>query len=227
MRDDLRIVDDNGRINERIVARETKKDYLAKVESARRKIPATFCSPEVKRLFLRFFDSMQLHTHFISIIARTRLPSEAVQKVEEGVKDKLEKLTSEVNEAIDGAAALFKAHGITSQAEYDAQPLRMEVRVISALGRRYLELMLKVDQLMPMLETLAIDEVITQNEIDLRKALFKRRLKSVAHSTRTLAAGIRRRMNALADQPAEPSSGVAPKVPTAQPSDAPASGSGA
>ena len=47
---------DDGQINQRLLAREAKTDYLARIESVRRLIPATFSRPEVKRLFLRFFD---------------------------------------------------------------------------------------------------------------------------------------------------------------------------
>lgn len=202
---------DDGRINQRILAREAKRDFLAQVESARRKLPTTFYSPEVKRLFLRCFDSMQLNAHFISVIARIRLAAEMVEKVEASIREQIEKQTAEVNKAIDGAEALFKANGITSLAEYDAPPLAIDVRVISALGRRYLELICKVDQLMPMLETLAIDEVITQQELDVRKAMYKRTIKRVVNTTRALAGGLRRRMNAL-DRPQNSSEEVSGQI---------------
>jgi hypothetical protein len=106
-------------------------------------------------------------------------------------------MTTEINRAIDGAEALFKGHGITTLAVYDAKPMVLEVRVISGLGRRYLEMIGKVDQLMPMLETLAIDDVITQRDLDLQKALFKKMIKTVANGARVFAGGLRRRMNAM------------------------------
>ena len=56
-------------------------------------------------------------------------------------------------------------------ATYATEPLAIEVKVISSFGRRYLELMTKVDRLMPMLETLAIDDVIEVSRLDLQKAL--------------------------------------------------------
>jgi hypothetical protein len=55
----------------------------------------------------------------------------------------------------------------------------------------------KVDQLMPMLETLVIDNVITQRDLDLQKALFKKMIKTVASEARVFAGGLRRRMNAM------------------------------
>src|SRR5438105_13359699 len=73
---------DNGRLNERILAREAKQDYLARVEAPRKRVPTMLTSPEAKRLFARFFDSMQLHTNFVSNIARSRLRNEDVEQVE-------------------------------------------------------------------------------------------------------------------------------------------------
>jgi hypothetical protein len=71
--------------------------------------------------------------------------------------------------------------------------------VISPFGRRYLELMTKVDQMMPMLETLAIDDVIEVAQLDLQKALAKKSVRQVAGAARNFATGLRQRMNAIAE----------------------------
>ncbi|WP_136415984.1 AcaB family transcriptional regulator [Herbaspirillum sp. ST 5-3] len=193
---DAIIQSDQGGINAKILAKEVKADFR-RVEAASRKIPTSFCSPEVKRLFVRCFNSMQLNTHFISVMARTKLPHEMVEKVEAGLQHQLEKLTADVDKAIDSAAALCTAHGITSLASYDTAPLALEVKVISKFGRRYLELLSKVDQLMPMLETLAIDDVITLRELDRHKAQFKRAVRQVAGTARNFKSGLQRRMNSV------------------------------
>jgi hypothetical protein len=80
---------DDGRINERILRKEATKDHLTKVESASKKIATGFRSPEIKRLFLRYFDSMQLNVHFISRITRTKLPHEVIEQVEEQLAGQL------------------------------------------------------------------------------------------------------------------------------------------
>jgi hypothetical protein len=198
MKSDTTIKLDQGGINARIIAKEAKADFR-RMESASRKIPTAFGSPEVKRLYVRFFNSMQLNTHFISVMARSKLPQEAVEKIEDGLQEQIDKLTGKVNRAIDGAEVLFKANGITSVATYDAEPLALEVKVISKFGRRYLELMTKVDQLMPMLETLAIDEVIALRELEMRKSQFKRMIRQVAGAARNFKIGIQRRMNDAVD----------------------------
>src|SRR5262249_16418576 len=117
-------------------------------------------------------------------------------------KAQLEKLHAEVNEAINSAEALCKVHGITRLATYDTEPLAIEAKVISPFGRRYLELMTKVDQLMPILETLAIDEVIEVAQLDLQKGMAKKSVRRVAGAARNFLAGLRKRMNAIAEEDA-------------------------
>ncbi len=101
---------DQGGINARLLAKEAKVDFR-RVESASRKIQATFHSPEGKRLFVRYLNSMQLNKYLISVIGRTKLLHSVIEQVEGAQKAQLENLHAEVNEAIDAAEALCKVHG--------------------------------------------------------------------------------------------------------------------
>ena len=195
---DVTIRLDEGEVNERIIAKEAKVDFR-RVEAASRKMPATLRSPEVKRIYARYFNFMQLHMHVISVFGRAKLRHEVVEKVESAIREQLERANAEVNQAIDSAEALCKLHGVTRLATYDTEPLAIEVRVISPFGRRYLELMTKTDQLMPILETLAIDEVIGVAQLDLQKALAKKSLRQIAGAVRNFVGGLRRRMNGASD----------------------------
>lgn len=186
---------DQGGVNERILAREAKVDYR-RVEAASVKMPVCFTSAEGKRLFVRMFATLQLNAHFISVIARTRLDPEDVGRVETALRERLDAVSAALDRAIDGAEALFKAHGITRVATYDTRALEIEVGVLSSSGRRYLELLGKLDQLMPLLQTLEIHEVITTREVDKQRALVKRQVRGVATAARNFASGLRRRMNA-------------------------------
>lgn len=195
---DIQIVKwDQGAVNDRILAREVKVDFR-RVEAASVKVVTHFTSAEAKRLFARFFSTLQLNGHFISVIARTKLRHEDVERVEAVLRERLEAVADELNKAIDGAEALFKSHGITSIATYDTRPLEIEVGLISSNGRRYFELLNKLDQLMPLLQTLEIHEVITARDADIQRAGFKRMIRGVAGMARNLASGLRRRMNDLA-----------------------------
>lgn len=193
---------DQGAVNERILAREVKADFR-RIEAASVKVMTHFTSAEAKRLFVRCFSTLQLNGHFISVIARSKLRHEDIEKVEAALRDKLEAATLDINRAIDGTEALFKRHGITRFATYDTRPLEIEVGIISSIGRRYFELLNKLDQVMPLVQTLEIHEVITPREADIQRALFKKAVRSVAGSARNLAGGLRRRMNELAIREAE------------------------
>lgn len=194
---DIQIVKiDEGGVNARILAKETKADFR-RVEAAGVKMPARFTSAEGKRFFVRLFSTLQLNAHFISVIARTRLDHDDIAKIEETIRGQLDAINDQLNQSIDGAEALFKTHGITSVATYDTVPLAVEVSVMSSTGRRFLEVLGKLDQLMPLLQTLEIHEVLSAKEVDAERAAIKRRVREVANGARSLAAGLRRRMNAM------------------------------
>lgn len=193
---------DQGAVNDRILAKEVKADFR-RVEAASVKMMTHFTSAEAKRLFVRFFSTLQLNAHFISVIARTKLKHEDIERVEAALRQRLEAVTDDLNKAIDGAEALFKSNGITSFATYDTKPLELEVGIISSSGRRYFEVLAKFDQLMPLLQTLEIHEVITPRDADIQRAGIKRAIRSIAGSARNLATGLRRRMNEFSVKEAE------------------------
>lgn len=187
---------DQGGANARILAREAKVDFR-RVEAASLKIATRFSSAEGKRMFVRAFNTLQLNMHFISVIARTRLDHEDIGRIEAGLRGRIDAATASLNEAIDGAEALFKAHGITSLASYDTVPLDVDVRVLSSISRRFLEVLVKLDQLMPLLQTLEIHEVVSAQAVDTQRAGLKRQVRDIANGARSFATGLRRRMNAL------------------------------
>lgn len=200
---DIEIVKmDQGGANARILAKGAKADFR-RVEAASLKMPSRFTSADGKRYFVRLFNTLQLNTHFISVIARTRLDHDDIAQVETAIRAQLETVTENLNKAIDGAEALFKVNGITSAATYDTVPLDVEVGVLSSSGRRYLEVLGKLDQLMPLLQTLEIHEVISAHQVDIQRAALKRQVREVANGARNFAMGLRRRMNALGSRDGE------------------------
>ena len=196
---------DEGGVNARIVAKEAKTDFR-RIEAASLKMPARFTSAEGKRFFVRLFNTLQLNAHFISVIARTRLDHDDIAKVETAIRTQIEAVTENLNKAIDGAEALFKANGIGGAATYDTVPLDVQVGVLSSTGRRFLEVLGKLDQLMPLLQTLEIHEVISTQAVDIQRAGLKRQVRDVANGTRNFAMGLRRRMNAMGGRDGEDAS---------------------
>lgn len=199
MSDIQMIKTDQGGVNARILSREAKVDFR-RVEAASVKMAVCFSSAEGKRFYVRLFGTLQLNTHFISVIARTRIEHEDVVRIETAIRAQLDAVNDRLNQAIDGAEALFKAHGITSAATYDTVPLTVEASVLSSTGRRFLEVLCKLDQLMPLLQTLEIHEVISTPQVDSQRAGLKREIRAVANGARNFATGLRRRMNAMGDR---------------------------
>jgi hypothetical protein len=160
---------------------------------------------------VRMFNTLQLNMHFISVIARTRLDHEDIGMIETALRGRIDAATASLNEAIDGAEALFKAHGITSLASYDTVPLDVDVRVLSSISRRFLEVLVKLDQLMPLLQTLEIHEVVSAQAVDTQRAGLKRQVRDIANGARSFATGLRRRMNALDARATSPDDAEGPE----------------
>lgn len=201
------IHDDHGETNVRLLAREVKADFR-RVESASRKIRTILQSPEGKRLFLRFFNSSSLNMHFISVIAPISLPANEVEAVVRKLEGLVEKGATVLNEALVHAEQLCHRNGILDLATYDIAPLVVDARVHSKLGRHYLELICKLDQLMQILETLVIDEVIPDAEMTARKIKAKRAVRSVGSAIRLARFTLHKRINAMPSK-------VSPSLPGA------------
>jgi hypothetical protein len=165
---------DSGEANRRILAKDEYRADFRRVEAASLKRRTRLASADGKRIFARCFYSFQASVYFVSALGRTKLPHEYVEQIEQAVRNKLEEGTKEINQAIDGAELLFKNHSIEIAATYDTVALEVEVGITSALGRRYFELIHKLDQLMPLLQTLEIEEVLTEKQVEQQRSRFKR-----------------------------------------------------
>ena len=186
---------DTGQANRRILSRDEHRADFRRVEAASLKRKTHLASAEGKRVFARCFYSFQASMYFISTLGRTRLPLDQVEQIELAIRTRLEEATKELNRAIDGADLLFKNHNIETAATYDTVPMEVEVGITSALGRRYFELIHKLDQAMPLLQTLEIEEVIDEKQVERQRSRFKRILMALSSTARNLSLGVRRRMN--------------------------------
>lgn len=186
---------DNGAVNDRILARERNRADFRRVEAAGLKYRTQLHSPDAKRVFARCMESFQLNTYFIGTHGRIKLPPDIVEAVETEVRTRLGAATDRLNRSIDEAENKFKSHGISRPATYDTVALEVEVAIISSLGRRYFELLHKLDLLMPLLQTLEIEEVMSAHDVDHARSEAKRVVIGVASTTRKLANGVRRRLN--------------------------------
>jgi hypothetical protein len=186
---------DSGEANRRILAKDEYRADFRRVEAASLKRKTCLASAEGKRIFARCFYSFQASMYFVSTLGRTKLPRESIEQIEQAVRAKLEVATGELNKAIDGAEALLKNNNIESVATYDTVPLEVEIGITSALGRRYFELIHKLDQIMPLLQTLEIEEVVNEQQAERQRSNFKRIVLAMSSTARNFSMGVRRRMN--------------------------------
>jgi len=177
MPDDQNAVHPAYAINDRLRERIGAKDYLRKMEGVIREYPVSFGHPDMKRAFEREFYMTAARVQVISTMGRSRLPSAVIELIEKQLKDRIDAATAEINENIDKCATLMEASGILGSGTPLA-PLHITVKVTSPIMRRYLDLMLKCDQLEVMLETLVIEEVVTIE----RAENEKRRAKKLVHA---------------------------------------------
>lgn len=75
--------------------------------------------------------------------------------------------------------------------------MEIEVGIIASTGRRFLEMLNKVDQIMPLIQTLEIHEAITPRDADIRIVTIKRLVRSVAVASRGAATKVRLRMKEI------------------------------
>lgn len=195
MNDNRLALMDQGEANNRILSRDEHRADFRRVEAASLKRRTRLSSGEGKRIFARCFYSFQANMYVVSQFGRTKLPHEYIEQVETDVRSKLEKATKEINQAIDASDELLKQHSIDAVATYDTVPLDEEVGITSALGRRYFELIHKLDLLMPILQTLQIEEVISEKQEEVQRSHYKRIVVAMASSARNFAVGCRKRMN--------------------------------
>jgi hypothetical protein len=197
MADTALAVMDNGEANKRILSNTKYKTDFRSVEGASLKRKTALASPEGKRMFGRCFYSFQVNAYVVSAIGRTKLPRETIEQIEQTVRAKLEAAAKELDRSIDGAEALLKQNNIDDIASYDTAPLERDAAITSGLGRRYFELIHKLDQVMPLIQTLEIWEVLNERQADQERSHCKRVVIALASSVRNFAAGVRRRMNEL------------------------------
>lgn len=184
---------DQGAVNARILKREVQVDFR-RVEAAGIQLNVRLYSSDGKRFLLRSYNSFQLLNHFISTIARIRVDGARIRRIEEKMRASIELVSNQLDVALDKAEQLFKANGITQPGLCLTVPLDIQVYVLTSMSRRYLEAITKLDQLMPVLQTLEIYEICSMDEIDQQRAALKRGLREVVREARTMAGELRQEM---------------------------------
>jgi hypothetical protein len=184
---------DHGEANRRILAKEPPTDFR-RVEAAAITRRTSLHSAEGKRLFVRYFYTLQSRVYYISTIGRTRRSHQEIEALEGRIKEAIAQASSSIDKYMDAVEQRLKDASIDTVAGFTTAPMEEDVAIVSAIGRRYFELIHKLDQLMPLLQTLEIEELVTETELDRMRAKVKRITGRPASLARLLADKLRLEM---------------------------------
>ena len=189
----------SGRSNAALLKQLEEKNPLLGLGCSYSPYPVRLWIQDMKNYYVDLFRFTSKHVHFIHFKARSRLPNEVVAKIEGDLHNQVLKANEEIDEAIVQAETLLKAHGITlsvTDTPNCSPPLCHTAEIISPLTNRYIQLIEKTDYLLRALDPLFQKEVITMEEYNLRRGLFKRHVKRFYYACRRFDEGLRGRMDA-------------------------------
>ncbi|RJF99425.1 hypothetical protein D3871_13505 [Noviherbaspirillum saxi] len=170
---------DPDEFNARMLAK-IAKSRLTRYEGSHIPFDVVLRSPEIKRVFARSFNSFQANMFIMLAQARQQFPKEVVDSVEQDIRKRIDQCMDQAKREIAAAKKLCEDNGVVRSVEYADEPIVVSAHVISSDELRYLKLVLKIDQLMVMLETLAAVNLISGNTADRRKKHFKRAVLQIA-----------------------------------------------
>jgi hypothetical protein len=188
-----------GRSNAELLKRLEENNPLVGLGCSYSPYPVRLWIQDMKNYYADYFRFASKHVHFIHFKARSRLPNEVVAKVEEDLREQVLKANDEIDEAIVQAEALMRANGIMlsiTDTPNCSLPLCHTAEILSPLTNRYIQLIEKTDYLLRALDPLFQKEVITMEEYNLRRGLFKRHVKRFYYACRRFDEGLRGRMDA-------------------------------
>jgi hypothetical protein len=159
-------------LNERIKKRLAPVDHFALLEAAYIEDSTTLQSPQIKRLYLRFFERMALSVHVIESVGQRLLEESVRSKLEAAIAQRIQKAAHGIDVKLAEAKTLLDAHGITRVAKYLA-PMEVQVRLTSSAMSSFLEVLTKADQLFGMINTLRIHKVIDNNRALLEEKMVR------------------------------------------------------
>lgn len=159
--------------NARMLAK-IAKSRLTHYEGSHIPFEVVLRSPEIKRVFARSFNSFQANMFIMLAQARQQFPQGVIDSVEQDIRKSISQCMEQTKREIAAAVKLCEKNGVARSVEYADEPIVVSAHVISSDGLRYLQLVLKIDQLMVMLETLAAAHLVGGKTLDRRKKHFKR-----------------------------------------------------
>ena len=184
-------------INSKYYARLARRDWLASAEGARDIEPCAFFHPKIKSHFLRYYGPTAYNLHYMEVHARANVRlrefPELIEQAGQLVAEAIGAATKEIDQYTRAAEQILKDNGVSQSVRYGTGPLLVPAEIISPYCGTYLELIMKADRLMSLLEYQRLRRYITNADCDKEFSRVDRLLKSVASTAFGLAKGLRKR----------------------------------
>ncbi len=176
------------------VTLQAKRIWLDKFQGASLQVPVELGSPLVQNAFKRSFYITARNSHFISVFGRILLGEEKITEPEKHVRNAFNNAAEELDRKLKAAQAIIADAAITRFATYGATK-RAEVQIITPISRRHLELLVKADEFLLLVNTLWLHGEIDGSERARRELEVKRKLRGVVAATRNMFLALRNELN--------------------------------
>jgi hypothetical protein len=190
-------------INSKYYERLGRRDWLASAEGARDIEPCAFFHPKIKSHFLRYYGPTAYNLHYMEVHARANVRlrefPELIEQAEQHIAEAIQAATKEIDQYTRAAEQILKDNGVNQSVRYGTGPLLVPAEIISPYCGTYLELIMKSDRLMSLLEYQRLRRYITNLNCDKEFSRVDRLLKSVASTAFRLAKGLRQRIHATSE----------------------------
>ena len=169
--------------NKHIISR-IARSRLTRYERASIPCLITLYSPQMKIVLARDFESMQGNLYVLMNLARIPDLCSDPSQIEGEIRGMIDKTRADV------MTQIAKVTDDINQSRNEPffgpimLPLMVEVRMRSALGRKYLALIESADELMRLLEVTGKMKMITSEQLRRKKAVLKREVKHIANYVR-------------------------------------------
>lgn len=148
------------------------------------KVPIVLRSPDVKRLYAREFNWLQLNMMWIDKIAHEQFLESVCDRVEEAINMKMARCMEITLQAIECLQNVCAHHQIIHLVDYPDRPITTVACIISSTGKQYLNLLQKIDGMMHIVDTLAAHRKINKRQCALCKGAVRRQVKRIARTIR-------------------------------------------
>lgn len=184
---------------QRLTRNNSNKNWLNNFSGPILKLPITLKSPLVQHMFKRVYDITGRHAHYIQVLGPVLLPrdegsAEALQACNDLVTNTIQNGMEHFDKSIQQLEAVIADANIKVRPTYQS-PQLIEAPVLSPIQRQFLDLFLKADELVEVMDTLYLHgEMPDKDRSELQRAI-KWRLRNVAASSENMFNSIRKRID--------------------------------